>query len=137
MVNEIIFDGEGIIAGRLGARVAKELLKGNSVVIVNSEKVIVSGDLRGNAEKYKKLAKMGRGGSMKGPKIIRNPERLLKRIIRGMVPRQKTKGREAIRRLKCYNGLGEFKEEDLKDRIVLKFEKPRKYSELKDIARLI
>jgi large subunit ribosomal protein L13 len=103
-MKKIIIDGENAVLGRLGSYAAKELLKGNSVEIINSEKVIISGSKDNFVERIKKLRRMGSGGSMKGPRYIRKSDRLLKRIIRGMLPWDRQKGRDAYKRLKCYIG---------------------------------
>ena len=80
---------------------------------------------------------MGAGSSLKGPKYSRVADRLVKRMIRGMLPREKAKGRDAIRRLKCYIGNGELEKDDLKNVIKLKYKKPMKYSSIKEILRLL
>ena len=41
---KLFLDGENAIVGRVGCFAAKELLKGNEVVIINCEKLIISGD---------------------------------------------------------------------------------------------
>lgn len=101
---KIIIDAENATAGRVGSFAAKELLKGNEVDIINSEKAIISGNKKQIVEKIRKKRKMGSGGSLKGPKISKIPERLLKRIVRGMLPWDKSKGRTAFKKLKCYFG---------------------------------
>ena len=80
---------------------------------------------------------MGSGGSMKGPKYIRVADRLVKRMIRGMLPRDRMKGQNAYRRLKCYIGNGELKEDELENVIKLKHRKPMKYSTIKEVVRLL
>jgi len=84
----------------LASTVAKDLLKGNSVDIINCNGIIVSGDKKLFAKKVLAKREMGSGGSMKGPKYPRVADRLVKRMIRGMLPRTKAKGREACKRLK-------------------------------------
>ncbi len=133
----IIIDGKGLILGRIGSYAAKELLKGNTIFIINSEDVIISGKKELIVERIKEKRRMGSGGSLKGPKIIRQSDRLLKRMIRGMLPWDRTKGREAYKRLRCYVKNGEFNEEQLKN--VKKFEhkKPLKYTTIKEVSRLL
>ncbi|MFP3081281.1 MAG: uL13 family ribosomal protein, partial [Acidilobus sp.] len=43
---EVVIDGEGAILGRMASLIAKLLLEGHRVVVVNAEKVAVSGDPR-------------------------------------------------------------------------------------------
>lgn len=128
---KVILDAEGEVLGRLGSYTAKELLRGNEVVIVNSEKAIVSGDKAGNIERIKKWRKKG-GSSTRGPMVPKVPERLLKRMIRGMLPWDKPKGQEAWKRLICYSGVPA----EIKDAKKLNFKKPFKYTTLGEICRL-
>ena len=134
---KLVYDGEGAVFGRLASVVAKELLKGNSVDIINCEEMIISGDKKLLAKKISAKREMGSGGSMKGPKYIRVADRLVKRMIRGMLPRDRMKGQDAIRRLKCHIGNGELKEDDIKDAIKTNHKKPMKYSAIKEIVRLL
>ena len=130
----VVFDGKNAILGRLGAKVSKELLKGNSVFVINSEEVLMSGKKELIVERIKQKRRMGSGGSLKGPKYVRQADRLLKRMIRGMLPWEKTKGREAYKRLKCYIGNGDLSEEQIKNVQELKFSIPQRTSKLKDIV---
>jgi large subunit ribosomal protein L13 len=127
-------DGEGAILGRLGTFVTKILLKGDSVDIVNSEKVIISGKKEVVANKISARKDMGSGGSLKGPKYIRQADRLLKRMLRGMLPRDRARGREAFKRLKCY--IGPSLEEGVKP-MKLTHKKPFKFSTLNEVASLL
>lgn len=134
-MKEIIIDGNDAILGRLGTYVAKELLKGNSVKILNSEEVIISGKKELFVEKIKQKRRMGSGGSLKGPKYIRESDRILKRIIRGMLPWDKPKGRQAYKRLKCFIGENKISEDKLKEIIKLEHNKPFNHTKLKEIVK--
>lgn len=136
-MSKIIIDGKEAILGRLGSYVAKELLKGNSVIVINSEEVIISGKRELIVERIKEKRRMGSGGSLKGPTYIRKSDRLLKRMIRGMLPWDRTKGREAYKRLICYTGKGNLKESELKDIKTFEYKKPMKYVTMKEIVRLL
>jgi large subunit ribosomal protein L13 len=132
---KLAFDGSGAVLGRAASAVAKELLKGNSVDLINCEEIIVSGDKRKFAESIRTKRDMGRGSSLKGPKYIRVADRLVKRMIRGMLPRDTARGREAFKRLKCYVGSIKIDE----GVVVQKFDhrKPMKFSTIKEVVRLI
>ncbi len=136
-MENIIVDVENAILGRSGSFISKELLKGNSVSVINSEKVIISGKKELIVEKILKKRRMGRGGSTKGPTYIRQSDRLLKRILRGMLPWDRTKGREAYKRLRCYIGNGIFKEEELKSSIKFNHNKPIKYVTMKEVVEAL
>jgi large subunit ribosomal protein L13 len=129
----VIFNGKNAVLGRLGAQVSKELLKGNSVLVINSEQVVTSGKKEQIVERKQKR-RMGAGGSLKGPTYIRQSDRLLKRMIRGMLPWEKTKGREAYKRLKCFVGNGDLSEDELKEVKEIKVSKPQKVVTMKEIV---
>ena len=132
---KIVYNGKGAIFGRLASVVTKDLLKGNFVDIINCEEIIVSGRKEIFIEKIRAKRRMGRGSSLKGPKYIRVEDRLIKRMIRGMLPRDRAKGQEAFERLKCHIGNGNLAEEDLKNVKEFKHMKPKKYSTIKEIVR--
>jgi large subunit ribosomal protein L13 len=131
---KIIYDGSEAVFGRLASVVAKNLLKGNFVDVINCEKIIVSGDKKLFAKKILAKRKMGSGGSMKGPKYPRVADRLVKRMIRGMLPRDRAKGREAFKRLKC--SVGDVREEGV-EVIKLNHKKPMKFATIKEIVGLL
>ena len=100
-----IIDATDLIVGRLATKVAKMALLGEDIVILNSEKAIMTGSKQEVVDKFKRKYSMG--VPRKGPFIHRRPERLLKRSIRGMLPYNKAHGREAFERIKCYMGVPE------------------------------
>ncbi len=136
---KIYLDAKGAILGRIGSVACKELLKGKEVVIINAEKSIISGDrLRIIADLHWWVTLGGIG--LKGPKVSRYPDRLMKRMIRGMLPtRQQAKGREAYDRLRCYIGNGDLTAEELKQVKVVanSVKKPVKYVVLEEVANKI
>lgn len=110
-----IYDGENMVFGRIAAIVAKDLLKGYSVNLINCEKILISGNKDEFVKKMQAKLKMGRGSSMKGPKYSRKEDLIVKRMIRGMLPPKDTgRGKEAYKRLRCYIGNGNLSEEELK-----------------------
>lgn len=145
-MSKLVVDGTGAVFGRMASDVAKNLLKGHSVDIINCEQIIVSGDKKLFAKKVLAKREMGSGGSMKGPKYPRVADRLVKRMIRGMLPRDRARGREAFKRLKCYIGTGPFApkgvpsgegKEELKNVKGFEHKKPMKYSTIKEIVEIL
>lgn len=110
----IIYDAENQILGRLASIIAKKLLEGEEVIVVNCEKAVISGDPQMKIKEY--LAKRARGDPIHGPFFPKRPDNIFRRTVRGMLPWKKAKGREAFRRLKVFIGVPE----ELKDK---KFEK--------------
>jgi len=100
-----IIDADGAVLGRLGTNVAKRLLNGEEIVVVNSEKAIISGKKAAVKERYMQRRKVGT--YRKGPFFPRTPDMIVKRTIRGMIPYQTPHGRSAFKRLKCYIGVPE------------------------------
>ncbi len=100
-----IIDAQGATLGRLCTTVAKDLLNGEEIAIINAEKAVISGKKRKIKEQYKKKREVGT--YRKGPFFPRSPEKIVKRSVRGMIPYQKPHGREAFKRLKCYIGVPE------------------------------
>jgi large subunit ribosomal protein L13 len=99
-------DASGKIAGRLCSRVAKLLLGGNSVVVLNADKALFSGS-RSNvmATFFEKLKIASVVHPKHGPFHPRTPAGILSRMVRGMIPRSKPSGEVALRRLRVYEGL--------------------------------
>ncbi len=101
-MSQIIIDAAEGILGRVAAFAAKQALLGNEVAIVNCSEVLITGSREGILEKYRTLRNKA-GWSLKGPKIHRNAEKIVKRTARGMLPHKKGRGLESLRRIKCYN----------------------------------
>ena len=100
-----IIDGTNAVLGRLASFIAKDLLKGEEIVVVNCEKIIITGNKERTKKNFKeKRSKIGSG--QKGPKVSRLSERIVKRAVRGMLPdHRKGRGKEAFKRIKCYQGV--------------------------------
>jgi len=96
----MIIDGSNLIMGRLASLVAKKALLGEDIVIVNCQDVIITG--RKSDVLLKFQTTRARGSHSTGPFLHRNPERILKRVIRGMMPYKKPHGKEALKRVICH-----------------------------------
>lgn len=130
----MIIDAKNAIAGRLATFVAKKAMLGEGVSILNSEKAIVSG--------YKKMVlnsskkDFDRGIPTKGPFIPKQPDRYLKRIIRGMLPYKQPKGESAFKRIKCYIGVPHnFKDQKVENIEFKGATTLKNYTTLKDICK--
>lgn len=98
-----IIDANGLTLGRLSTNAAKRLIKGEEITIINSEKAIISGKKTSLKNIY--THKREQGTYRKGPFFPRTPDQIVKRTIRGMIPYQKSHGRAAFKKLKCYIGI--------------------------------
>lgn len=97
-----VYNAEGMILGRLACKAAKDALLGEEVRVVNCEKVVISGN---NVFKENKQKRQKKGYPLKSAKLHRVPDRHVRRTIRGMLPWRTTRGREAFKRVMCYNAL--------------------------------
>jgi large subunit ribosomal protein L13 len=106
-----IIDGKNAILGRLASYASKEALKGEDIAIVNCEQIIITGNRR-NIEEGLEAKRKRVGSTQKGPKVSRTSEKIVKRVIRGMLPNYRVgRGRVAFKRIKCYVGVPkEFEE---------------------------
>lgn len=99
----VIIDANGLILGRMASVVAKRLLQGETIIIVNAEKAAISGKRLSKVREAKKFLEIGH--PRKGPYHPRRPDRIVRRTIRGMLPRKKPKGQQAYKRLKVFLGI--------------------------------
>ena len=104
-----VIDATGLILGRMASVVAKRLLLGEEITIVNAEKAVIVGNKEEILERYRE--KRERGHKYKGPFFPKMPHLIVKRTIRGMLPWKTKRGREAFKRLKVHIGVPE----DLKE----------------------
>lgn len=134
-MENIIIDAENAIFGRLCSFAAKQALEGKEVIIVNSEKTIITGNRKNVLEKYQQRKKRG-GASQKGPNYPRNSFMILKRGIRGMLPDYRWgEGRDALKRIKCFEGMpAEFKN---KEKVKINTQNKTKFIKLEEISKNI
>ncbi len=96
-------DANGLIVGRMSSQVAKKLLNGEQVIIVNAEKAVFSGKKKSKVAEAKQFLEVG--APERGPFHYRRPDRMVKKTVRGMLPFQQPKGKTAFKRLKVYMGV--------------------------------
>lgn len=102
MNEEIVIDATNSVLGRVASLAAKQALLGKKVVIVNSEKAIITGNKKDILLDY--TSKRRRGG-VKGPFYPTKPHAIVKRAVRGMLSYKKGRGEEAFKRIICYGGV--------------------------------
>jgi len=109
MPPEVVIDATNLILGRMASIVAKMLLMGYKVTIVNAEKAVVSGKPKMVIESYKLLfrVKTLRNPYRTGIRRPRTPERIIRYAIRGMLPKNNPRGKKALKNLRVYVGVPE------------------------------
>jgi large subunit ribosomal protein L13 len=98
-----VVDATGLVLGRAASLIAKRLLQGETIVVDNSERSVVTGDRAMVLETYR--AHRARGSKRTGPHFPRYPDRIFRRTVRGMLPHLKTRGKEALARLQVHIGV--------------------------------
>jgi large subunit ribosomal protein L13 len=111
-----VIDAEDVVLGRLATEVATLLRgkhkptfaphadTGDFVIIVNAEKVVLTGNKRDQKFAYRHSGYPG--GLRKrsfGELLDTRPERLLEKVVKGMLPKNKL-GRAQAKKLKVYAG---------------------------------
>jgi large subunit ribosomal protein L13 len=105
-----LINAEGLILGRMASKVAKKLLNGENVIIVNAEKSVLSGKKKSKVAEAKEFLEVG--APARGPFHYRRPDRIVQKTVRGMLPFKQPKGKKAYKKLKVFMGVPE----ELKDR---------------------
>ncbi|MFQ6050995.1 MAG: 50S ribosomal protein L13 [Candidatus Hydrothermarchaeota archaeon] len=101
----MIIDGERHVLGRLASFVAKRLLEGEKIQVINAEKIVITGKKETILREYKELMnKKNIDSYKKGPHRPKKPDGLFRRTVRGMLPYKKERGRKALKGLKVYVG---------------------------------
>lgn len=140
-MNMAIVDATGHVVGRLASVLAKRLLNGEEIVVVNAEKAILTGKKSVVFEEYRAAHQRGSTASRMrgiGPRYPRRPDMMLRRSISRMLPYQRPRGRDALKRLRVYLYTpDEFKGKPLE--IVEDAKRPPQgpYISLGEIARLL
>lgn len=131
---KIIIDATNAPLGRLASYAAKQSLLGKSIIIVNCDNAIISGRKTSVIEDYQEATKRG-GSSLKGPHFPKEPFRIVKRTVRGMLPYKQGRGRIAFKKVICYNDMPQEYEQAEKISLSKKFK--IKTIELNELSRRI
>jgi large subunit ribosomal protein L13 len=98
----VLINADGLIVGRLASIVAKKLLEGDEVMIINAEKAILSGSKATTFREYQEA--YVRGSKEHGPFYPKRPDAIIKRTIRGMLPYKTQRGKDSMARLRVFIG---------------------------------
>lgn len=98
-----IVNADGLILGRMASKIAKRLLNGEQIIIVNAEKAIISGRQKSKVSEARRFLEVG--GVNRGPFHYRRPDRIVRKTVKGMLPIRQSRGKNAYKRLKTYIGV--------------------------------
>eukprot|EP00759_Apiculatamorpha_spiralis_P040506 PhF_6_TR3905/c0_g1_i1/m.5495/K02872/RP-L13Ae, RPL13A; large subunit ribosomal protein L13Ae len=103
-----VVDVKEHLLGRTAAVVARELLNGRNITVVRTEKMNIGGpELRNKRRFLAYLRKKHLTNPKKGPFHFRSPRMMFRRVVKGMLPKDK-RGQEAITRLRIFEGVPKF-----------------------------
>ena len=111
-----VIDAEGQVLGRVATRIATMLMGkhkpgytpfldcGDHVVVVNADKVVLTGNKMNDKKYYRYSGYPGGIKEARARRVMReNPTRILESAVRGMVPKT-TLGRQMFSKLRVYAG---------------------------------
>ena len=102
----MIIDGANCILGRVATFTVKKALSGESIDIINAEQMIITGNPKAVIANYRKIFFDIKDVAqpVHSPHVSKRPDLFVKRSIRGMLPRKRTRGIEAFKRIRAYIG---------------------------------
>lgn len=102
MVEYKLIDVKDKILGRACTQIAKKALLGKYIVVINAKDCVISGKKNQIQKKYlEKLNIHTATNPRRGPFWPRRPDRFFRKIVRGMLPRNR-RGRDAFARVHVY-----------------------------------
>lgn len=104
----LLIDAKNQILGRVASFTAKKALNGDTVIVLNAEKAVISGRRSNIVEEAKRrLRTRTLGTQIHAPVHQRRPDLYLRRVVRGMLPWKKARGKSAFHRVKVFIGVPE------------------------------
>ncbi len=111
-----VVDADGAILGRIATEIACRLRgkhnplfsphvdSGDSVIVINAEKIILTGKKWDQKTYYRHSGYMGGLKSITARKLLeKQPEDIIRFAVRGMLPKNRL-GRQLLKKLKVYKG---------------------------------
>lgn len=133
-----VIDAQGLVLGRMGSIIAKRLLLGENITVVNCKGAVLVGKKELILKKYQD--KRNNKVVKQGPYFHRNAGDIVKRSLRNMLPYKNFRGREALNRLRCYacvpKSLIETKKEVL-ETCKVNFDRTFYYTQVGEISKLL
>lgn len=134
-----IVEGDNAVLGRLASIVALRALNNERIAIVNAEKVVINGTKEAVMERfYRRQELQSKGNPFKGPRFYKQPDTLIRNAVKGMLPMDSIRGKNAIKRVKVFIGIPkEFEGKEI-EKINDAMQKRKKlYMRIEQISKLI
>ncbi len=100
-----VIDGRNLIFGRAASHIAKKLLNGEDIQLINAEEMVMIGNPAALVARFKlRRQAQHKGTPEKSPSWPKVPNLLVRRMIRGMLPWKKPRGKAAYKKLHVFLG---------------------------------
>lgn len=100
----MIVNAEGMVAGRLASKVAKKAINGETITIINAEKAVIVGSQTAVMAKFQQRVDAAvKSNPHYGPKYSRIPSRILRRMIKGMLPNKSRTAERLLKQITVFN----------------------------------
>jgi large subunit ribosomal protein L13 len=135
----MIVNAEKMVAGRLSSKVAKALINGETITIVNAENVVLVGRKEDLLRKFvARVDAAVKSNPHYGPKYDRIPSKMLRKMVKGMLPNKSRTNERLISNLTVYNSIPkEFKEQEFANIEGVMFNERNDSLTLGEIAKLL
>lgn len=135
----MIVDGKNLIAGRLASKVAKAAVKGEKVIVINAEEVVIVGNKESTLEKfYTRTHASVLSNPHYGPKYDRIPSKILRRMVKGMLPNGPRARERIIKLVTIYNATPKLMpKEDIITFKEIEFDGHKNHITLKELGTLL
>jgi len=132
-------DVKGLVAGRVASKIAKEVVKGEKVIVLNAEEAVIVGNPEATMEKYKTRTQVKvLSNPHYGPKYERIPSKMFRRMVRGMLPNRPRAVERYIKMVTVYNKTPKLvPKEDTKSFEEFKYSERHKALTLGEIAKAL
>ena len=102
----MIADIKGLVAGRVATKIAKAIVNGEKVAVINAESAVIVGGKENIVEKYAlRVNAAVKSNPHYGPKYSRIPSSIFRRMVRNMLPTKGSTKDKMIKQLKVYNAV--------------------------------
>ena len=86
----MLVDAKGLVCGRLSTKIAKSLIQGDTITIVNAQEAVIVGTKNGIMTKFRaRVDAAVKSNPLRGPKYDRIPSKMLRKMVKGMLPNKK------------------------------------------------
>jgi large subunit ribosomal protein L13 len=135
----MMINAEGLVAGRLASKVAKALITGETITVVNAEKVVMVGNKKNILAKYEvRVNASVKSNPHRGPKYDRIPSKMFRKMVKGMLPNKKRTSESLLGNLTVFNSVPAELKDQVTDIIVeAKFNDRHDVMTFGEIAKLL